>query len=106
MRRKKASRPSFDSYEDFFVYYLQQHANPRTKLYHCFGLGAALLVILVAFYTGRYPLMFTAPFIGYGFAWFGHWRFEHNLPATFDYPLWSFISDVRMAFGLLARKIK
>ena len=33
------------------------------------------------------------PLVGYGFAWVGHFVFEKNRPATFKYPLWSFMGD-------------
>ena len=32
----------------------------------------------------------------YAFAWVGHFRVEHNRPATFQYPIWSFLCDFRM----------
>lgn len=39
--------------------------------------------------------------IGYGFAWVGHFFFEHNQPATFVYPTFSLLGDYRMAFELV-----
>jgi hypothetical protein len=33
---------------------------------------------------------------GYACAWIGHFFFEHNKPASFKQPLYSFISDWRM----------
>jgi len=31
--------------------------------------------------------------IGYGFAWVGHFGFEHNRPATFQHPFYSLAGD-------------
>ena len=41
----------------------------------------------------------TIPVVGYGLAWVGHFFFEHNKPATFIYPVFSFLADFRMFFG-------
>lgn len=43
------------------------------------------------------PVLFPAGVtFAYGCAWAGHFRFEHNRPATFKYPVWSFLSDLKM----------
>jgi hypothetical protein len=42
---------------------------------------------------------------GYAFAWFSHFVIEKNKPATFKYPLWSFISDYKMVFYMLTGRM-
>jgi hypothetical protein len=45
-------------------------------------------------------------FLGYGFAWIGHFFFEKNKPATFKYPLWSLLGDFTMAKDIIYGKVK
>jgi hypothetical protein len=54
--------------------------------------------------SGRYVLLWFLPLVGYGFAWTGHYFFEKNKPATFQYPLYSLISDFKLFFELLSGK--
>jgi hypothetical protein len=42
---------------------------------------------------------------GYGGAWIGHFFIEKNKPATFEYPLWSFIGDYKMVAMMLAGRM-
>lgn len=42
-----------------------------------------------------------APLFAYLFAWFGHFIFEKNKPATFIYPVYSYMGDFRMFYDLL-----
>ena len=43
---------------------------------------------------------------GYACAWVGHFFFEHNRPATFRYPLYSFLGDWVMYAQMLTGKIR
>ena len=43
---------------------------------------------------------------GYGFAWIGHFFFEHNRPATFQYPLYSLLGDWVMLADTLRGKLR
>jgi len=46
------------------------------------------------------------PVIGYGFAWVGHFGFEHNKPATFQYPFYSLMGDWVMLKDFLTGNIE
>ena len=54
---------------------------------------------------GKGYFLFAMPFFGYGFAWFGHFVFEKNRPATFIYPLYSLGSDFVMFFHIVTGQI-
>ncbi len=93
------------NYSEFWDFYVGEHRHPVNRLLHFVGttLGMVLLVWFIA--SGRYlfiPLCFVC---GYAFAWFGHFMIEKNKPATFKYPLWSFISDYKMVFYMLTGKM-
>ena len=48
--------------------------------------------------------LLAMPLVGYGFAWVGHFFFEKNRPATFQYPLWSLMGDWRMFWETVSGK--
>lgn len=83
----------FTSFRAFYPYYLSEHKHPRCRQLHF--IGSALVIVLLAWvlFTGAWTLLWLLPVIGYGFAWLGHYFFEHNKPATFRYPLYSLIGD-------------
>ena len=67
-------------------------------------IAVTLLVAMIA--TNRWWLFPLAFVPGYACAWIGHFFFEKNRPATFTYPLWSFIGDWKMLALMLTGKLK
>jgi hypothetical protein len=93
------------TYPEFWRVYLAAHADPRTRALHYLGtlLGVASLATAAA--TGDWRWLLAAPVAGYAFAWLGHLIFEHNRPATFGHPYWSFVSDFRMLALFLSQRL-
>lgn len=84
------------TFEAFWPFYLGEHSLPVTRWMHFVGTTIALLnlVSAVVFFSPAYVL--SALLSGYFFAWVSHFFIEKNRPATFTYPLWSFIADWKM----------
>lgn len=81
------------SFKEFYPYYLSEHRSPVCRALHYIGSCLVLVVLAVALLTQYWRLLWLLPVIGYGFAWVGHFFFEHNKPATFQYPLYSLAAD-------------
>lgn len=93
------------TFEEFFPFYLTQHSLPTTRALHYIG-TTLFLASLVAFaVTLQWPYLLLAFVVGYLFAWIGHFFIEKNRPATFTYPLWSFIGDLKMYFLFVSGRI-
>lgn len=95
------SKPAIQTYAEFWPFYLREHSLPVTRRFHFVGTSLGVATGIAAIATGRAALIPAALVAAYGFAWFSHFFIEKNKPASFKYPLWSFISDFRMA-GLMA----
>ena len=95
---------TYNSFQEFYPFYLSQHQNSICRLLHF--IGTSLIILLLIFYV-RSPLdLIILPFIGYGLAWVGHFFFEKNKPATFQYPIYSFLGDFVMFWHILTLKEK
>lgn len=95
----------YNSFSEFYPYYLSEHENSTCRLLHFIGSGLILALIAFVVSTQQLVLLWLIPVIGYGFAWVGHFFYEHNKPATFQYPLYSLLGDWVMFKDILTGKI-
>lgn len=96
----------FASFREFYPFYLSEHRNATCRKLHFAGSSLVLGFLLLAVVTRNPWWLLAMPLAGYGFAWVGHFAFEKNRPATFTYPLWSFVGDWVMYWQLLTGKIR
>jgi hypothetical protein len=85
------------SYHEFWPHYLREHGKRATRKLHYIGTALTLVALALGVFVSAWWLL-AIPLAGYGFAWFAHFRVEHNRPATFTHPWWSLVSDYRMFF--------
>ncbi|WP_371189166.1 Mpo1-like protein [Thalassotalea maritima] len=95
----------YTSFKEFYPFYLSQHQHPRCRALHLIGSALVIVLFLYAVLTGQYRLLWLLPIVGYGFAWLGHAVFEKNKPATFTYPLYSFMGDWVMFYQEIRRRL-
>lgn len=96
----------FKTLKEFYPYYLKEHQDPTCRVLHFIGTGLLFVIFLTSLWLSNYWFLILIPFVGYGFAWVGHYFFEKNKPATFQYPFFSLASDFLMFFDLLKGKEK
>lgn len=95
----------FASFREFYPFYLEEHRNRTCRRLHFFGSLGVIAVVVLALAGGRPWWLLAAPLVGYGFAWVGHFRFEHNRPATFRHPFYSLAGDWVMFWQILRGRI-
>ena len=94
------------TYDQFWLRYLRAHAKPETRLLHYCGSALALICLVLAVIRLDWRFLVAAPVVGYAFAWVAHFVLEGNRPETFGHPLWSLVSDFRMAGLWLSGRLR
>jgi hypothetical protein len=95
----------FNSFAEFYPYYLKEHGNSTCRRLHF--IGTTLVIGLLAYVLGKgaLGLLIAVPIAGYGFAWVGHFFFEKNRPATFQHPFYSLLGDFVMYRDMILGKV-
>jgi len=95
----------YRTFAEFYPFYLSQHADRTCRRLHVVGSTVVLALLVTALLQGGWWWA-SLPLAGYGFAWVGHFFFEHNKPATFTYPVYSLMGDWVMYWQVLTGKIR
>lgn len=106
-----ATDKTYKSLKEFYPFYLSEHTDQTCRTLHFIGTGLVIFSFLMFWYTVftgqvNWTYLWIIPLLGYGFAWVGHFFFEKNKPATFQYPGYSLASDFIMFKDLLVGKEK
>ena len=96
----------YKSFAEFWPFYVAEHSKPLTRALHAIGTSAGLILMVGVIAIGRWRLFPLGLVIGYLFAWVGHFFVEKNRPATFKYPLWSFLGDWKMLGLILSGRME
>ncbi len=95
----------YQSLAEFYPYYLSEHRNGTCRVLHVLGSLTVITLLTGALVSQQYLWLWLLGVAGYGPAWAGHFFFEKNRPATFQYPLYSFVSDWIMLKDILIGKV-
>jgi hypothetical protein len=98
------STKKYQSLQEFYPFYLSEHRNTTSRILHFIGTGLVILSLIGGILFHDWRFLIAVPLLGYGFAWVGHFFFEKNKPATFQYPGYSLASDFMLFWELLNGK--
>ncbi len=89
------------NYQDFYRFYLTEHHDINCRRLHSVGSSLGILALTTALRKRQKRYVVYGLLAGYACAWIGHFGFEKNKPASFQQPLYSFISDWRMYYHIV-----
>lgn len=94
------------TFENFWPEYVRGHNQPGTRAIHLAGTLGGWLLLIFAIAFRHWWWILAALIISYALAWISHFFVEHNRPATFEHPLWSWWADQKMVALMLTGKMK
>src|SRR4051812_6744044 len=98
--RTETAMRKYASFAEFYPHYLSEHSQATTRRIHFLGSSLGLICLFLVVLTGDPVWLLIGLVIGYGLAWFAHFVFEKNRPATFSQPIYSFMGDWRMFWDI------
>jgi len=101
----RVSMHRYVRFKEFYPFYLSEHRQCATRRLHFVGSALSLVCLVALIATANPWWLLAALMCGYGFAWISHLTVEKNRPATFKYPLYSFMGDWVMFWQMLTGRI-
>ncbi len=93
------------TFAEFWPVYVRAHSQRLTRAFHFAGTVLGWGLLMAAIFLRNLWLVPAAFLVGYAFAWVSHFFIEHNRPATFGHPLWSWLSDQKMVWLMLTGRM-
>ena len=93
------------TFAEFWPSYVRAHSELSTRLMHCAGTLLGWAILVAAIVTRHWWWIALALVVPYALAWISHFFIEHNRPATFEHPLWSWWADQKMVAMMLVGKM-
>ena len=93
------------NYNEFYRLYLTEHRNINSRRLHAVGSSLGIYFWAKAIRQRKAKYLAYGLLSGYACAWVGHFFHEHNKPASFKQPFYSFISDWRMLSDIVRGRL-
>ncbi|MBI3406553.1 MAG: DUF962 domain-containing protein [Acidobacteria bacterium] len=93
------------TFAEFWPFYVRAHSQAATRAFHFAGTALGWTTLLAGLLLRDWRLVVLALIIPYPIVWFSHFFIEHNKPATFGHPAWSWLADQKMVGLMLAGKM-
>ena len=93
------------NYNEFYRFYLTEHRNINSRRLHAVGSSLGIYFWAKAIRQRKAKYLAYGLLSGYACAWVGHFFHEHNKPASFKQPFYSFISDWRMLSDIVRGRL-
>jgi hypothetical protein len=94
------------SFAEFWPHYVLAHRHPATRAFHFAGTLIGWSTLVAAVVLRNAWLVLAAVAVPYPVVWFSHFFIEHNKPATFGHPGWSWLADQKMCGLMLAGRMR
>jgi hypothetical protein len=94
------------TFRNFWPEYVRAHSQPGTRAIHFVGTLTGWVVLIAAIVLRHWLWIAGALVVSYALAWISHFFVEHNRPATFEHPLWSWRADQKMVKLMLTGKME